>query len=195
MIQAMKILQCPMQELQEQIEQELDENVLLEVVEDQDTPEANDNQEATNGSTDSPSGETAVNDSSPELSLDNMEAKLEAQIEKEIDDLEERTQPLGRVSPNVEEADRRYELLYNTPGPAGSLADHHILDRCRPHLPGRSDLPGGAELGAHVLAGEVPGRIVPMVPDPEHVSAVHDHHAVDQPPDPFRVRQQLGRLG
>ena len=88
MIQAMKILQCPMQELQEQIEQELDENVLLEVVEDQDTPEANDNQEATNGSTDSPSGETAVNDSSPELSLDNMEAKLEAQIEKEIDDTE-----------------------------------------------------------------------------------------------------------
>ncbi len=40
MIQAMKILQCPMQELQDQIEHELEENVFLEVVEDDGNPSA-----------------------------------------------------------------------------------------------------------------------------------------------------------
>ncbi len=52
MIQAMKILQCPMQELREQIEQELDENILLEVVENDDVSQDGDpSADGGNGST------------------------------------------------------------------------------------------------------------------------------------------------
>ena len=134
MIQAMKILQCPMQELKEQIEQELDENILLEVVENQDPAEV-DGEPDTNGTSDGgPDGSTG-GDSTAELSMDSsaqpsMEESLEARIGKELDNLEERTEPIGRTRVNVEEADRRYELLYNTAGPGGSLADH-LLEQAR----------------------------------------------------------------
>lgn len=119
MIQAMKILQCPMQELKEQIEHELDENILLEVVENSEGSQ--DGESASEGS----NGSTSSSDSK-----DSFEEDLEARISKELDNLEERTEPIGRAPLNVEEADRRYELLYNTPGPTGSLADY-LLEQVR----------------------------------------------------------------
>lgn len=109
MIQAMKILQCPMQELQDQIEHELEENVFLEVVEE-----------------DSASSDLDSESSTDPESSDSFEENLEAQISKELDQLEERTEyatgPGSR--PNQEEADRRYEMLMNTAGDSQSLAEH-----------------------------------------------------------------------
>ena len=140
MIQAMKILQCPMQELREQIEQELDENILLEVVENSEGPQEEGNGSATGTETspgDSPSSDGSSSDiSSGDISAGDISAgedfdeNLEARISKELDSLEERAGPIGRAPMNVEEADRRYELLYNTPGPTGSLADH-LLEQAR----------------------------------------------------------------
>ncbi len=140
MIQAMKILQCPMQELREQIEQELDENILLEVVENRDGSQDGDPaQDPGNDSTTSigpTSSDTNSTDTATESPVgearasESFEENLEARISKELDSLEERTGPIGRAAMNVEEADRRYELLYNTPGPTGSLADH-LLEQAR----------------------------------------------------------------
>jgi RNA polymerase sigma-54 factor len=99
MIQAMKILQCPMQELQDQIEHELEENVFLEVVEgDPSTPDDN----------------------------DSYEDDLEAHISKELDQLEERSdyESSTRSRPNQEDADKRYEMLLNTAEESPSLAQH-----------------------------------------------------------------------
>ncbi len=129
MIQAMKILQCPMQELKEQIEQELDENILLEVVEPEgtDSPDGDPAQDGGNGS---PAGSETVPAGDTSEFADSFEENLEARIRRELDNLEERTEPIGRAPINVEEADRRYELLYNTPGPAGSLADY-LLEQVR----------------------------------------------------------------
>ncbi|MHC4918883.1 MAG: RNA polymerase factor sigma-54, partial [Planctomycetota bacterium] len=109
---------------------ELDENILLEVIENPDAPQDGDpSADPGNGSTASTSTEpeTGSSESSPDVSF---EESMEVRIGRELDNLEERTEPIGRTSVNVEEADRRYELLYNTPGPAGSLADH-LLEQVR----------------------------------------------------------------
>ena len=111
MIQAMKILQCPMQDLLEQIEQELSDNVFLEIA------------EGTETSVDSQAnGETQDSDETTA----SFEENLEAQISKEIDQLEERTDyaDTSGTAPNQEEADRRYEILLNTARDSESLADH-----------------------------------------------------------------------
>jgi len=130
MIQAMKILQCPMQELKEQIEQELDENILLEVVENTDASQDGDRATDGNGSTTSTEAPSSTDSTDSTDSIDSFEENLEARISKELDSLEERTEPIGRTPVNVEEADRRYELLYNTAGPGGSLADY-LLEQVR----------------------------------------------------------------
>ncbi|MEE2887980.1 MAG: RNA polymerase factor sigma-54 [Planctomycetota bacterium] len=109
MIQAMKILQCPMQELRDQIEHELEENVFLEVVEDDSTSVG-------------PDGESGGDNDTPE----SFEENLEAQISKELDQLEERTEynTGPGLRPNQEEADRRYEMFMNTAEDSPSLAEH-----------------------------------------------------------------------
>ncbi|MHC4077713.1 MAG: hypothetical protein ACYST0_04625, partial [Planctomycetota bacterium] len=109
MIQAMKILQCPMQELKEQIEQELDENILLEVIENTDAPQDGDSSgDPGNGSTTGTSTETGdapPSDGFPpeagssESSSDvSFEESMEVRIGRELDNLEERTEPIGRRS-------------------------------------------------------------------------------------------------
>ena len=108
MIQAMKILQCPMQDLLEQIEQELSDNVFLEVTEGTENTES--------------SADAQTNGEVPESSdTTTFEENLEAQI----DQLEERADyPGSGARPNQEEADRRYEILLNTARDSESLADH-----------------------------------------------------------------------
>jgi len=109
MIQAMKILQCPMQELQDQIEHELEENVFLEVVEND-------------------PGSASLNNESPadQESGDSFEEDIEAQISKELDQLEDRTDyGAGSGSrPNQEDSDKRYEMLMNAAEDGPSLAEH-----------------------------------------------------------------------
>ena len=122
MIQAMKILQCPMHDLLEQIEQELSDNVFLEVVEETES--------------ETPAGETAAgetaaretadsNTEASETDPDTFEEDLQARISKELDQLEERTDyQISNGRPNQEEADRRYEMLLNTARESVSLSDH-----------------------------------------------------------------------
>lgn len=103
MIQAMKILQCPMVDLQEQIEQELSENVFLEVVE----------------------GNAEEGERSQNESREDNEESVEQSLGRELDQLEDRMDygmPPGRA--NQEEADKRYEMLLNTARESESLAAH-----------------------------------------------------------------------
>ncbi len=61
MIQAMKILQCPMHDLLEQIEEELSENVFLEIVEESDGNDSNESVPSSTNATDSVNnGETLI---------------------------------------------------------------------------------------------------------------------------------------
>jgi RNA polymerase sigma-54 factor len=108
MIQAMKILQCPMHDLLEQIEQELSENVFLEVVDEtEETPTNGEAQETTTEETE-------------------FEESIEAQISKELDQLEERIDDYASVGtrPNQEDADRRYEMLLNTADSEETLSEY-----------------------------------------------------------------------
>jgi RNA polymerase sigma-54 factor len=108
MIQAMKILQCPMHDLLEQIEQELSENVFLEVVDEtEETPTNGEVQETTTEETE-------------------FEESIEAQISKELDQLEERIDDYASVGtrPNQEDADRRYEMLLNTADSEETLSEY-----------------------------------------------------------------------
>lgn len=116
MIQAMKILQCPAIELQDQIEQELQDNVFLELKEtgdeEQDGEHRHDQREETTGE---------------EKSLGE---KLESEFNLEIDQLEQRIDRNSKVRGSAEEADRRLEALYNTPDSGISLADY-LLEQVR----------------------------------------------------------------
>lgn len=115
MIQAMQILQCPMIELQDQIEQELQENVFLEVKEE--TPP-----------------EQREDTSRPESSAEDgagLDEKLEAQFSAELDQLEQRVDPASRAPRgSAEDADRRHEMLYNTADTSNSLSAH-LLEQAR----------------------------------------------------------------
>lgn len=109
MIQAMQILQCPMQELQDQIEHELQENVFLEVTEE----EREDRPAEEAGSAAEPDGQ---------LSL---EEKLQNQYASELEQLEMRSARLSKPTrESAEESDRRLEVLNNTPSLQGSLSDY-----------------------------------------------------------------------
>lgn len=102
MIQAMQVLQCPMAELRDQIDHELQENVFLEV---------RDDREDLDGRPET--AEAPRHDEAQELW-------------SELDRLERRTDT-GGVRPtrvSDDEADRRLEALYNTPDHGISLADH-----------------------------------------------------------------------
>lgn len=111
MIQAMQILQMPTLELKDQIDQELQENVFLEVQET--APELD---------------HTPV-----ERETSAMEDRLAADFAAELEQLELRTERIpsrhaGALS--EEDAERRLEMLYNTPDAGESLADY-LLEQVR----------------------------------------------------------------
>jgi RNA polymerase sigma-54 factor len=109
MIQAMQILQCPLLELKDQIEHELQENVFLETKDDTESSEPR-------------TGDLTAQDGQPGAS-----DRMERAFSEELDRLEARTEVNWRprtLSEGGEEGDRKLEALYNTPGPGMSLADH-----------------------------------------------------------------------
>ena len=119
MIQAMQILQSPMIELQDQIEQELQENVFLEIVENQE-------------GADSPNDETGPLDDDPDFdSGPSLEEELQAHYESEFDQLEQRADHSSR-SPrgSIEDAENKLEALNNTPEVGISLPDY-LLEQVR----------------------------------------------------------------
>ena len=117
MIQAMQILQVPMMELKDQIEQELQENVFLEV------KDSRDGETPTNGDSVDTSAEAATGKT--------LEEKLAAGFEAELDQLEQRVDRFSRrPMGDGEEGDRKLEALYNTPGVGLTLHDH-LLEQVR----------------------------------------------------------------
>ena len=115
MIQAMQILQCPMLELKDQIEHELEENVFLEISDERDR-------------------EDGPTDSQPSDGEDeglSLEDKLQRQYAAELEQLELRSSRVGKVSrEGAEESERRLELLNNAPELQSSLSEH-LLDQVR----------------------------------------------------------------
>lgn len=110
MIQAMQILQCPMLELRDQIDHELQENVFLEVTEDQERDEAQ-----------------ATDPGRDQAQEPGLQERMERAFAEELDRLEARMDPNWRprhLGDGSEDGDRKLEALYNTPGPGTSLAEH-----------------------------------------------------------------------
>lgn len=115
MIQAMQILQCPMMELKDQIEHELEENVFLEIAEQE---------------RDDPPPDRSPADNEAETGL-SLEEKLQSEYAAELDQLESRNSGVSKAPRgSSEESDRRLEVLQNTPDLAGSLSDV-LLDQMR----------------------------------------------------------------
>ena len=101
MIQAMQVLQCPMMELKDQIEAELQENVFLEIPTDE-------REERTAGEAE-PSREATDAPAEGELSLDE---RLQNQYASEVEQLEARSER-GSRAPRAPRARR----LPDRPGP------------------------------------------------------------------------------
>ena len=108
MIQAMQVLQLPLLELKDQIEQELQENVFLERKDDSERNEPQ---------------STAV-DVTPDQPYED---RLQREFSAEIDQLESRMEPSWRLRQQSsyagDDEDKKLEALYNTPGRATSLAE------------------------------------------------------------------------
>jgi RNA polymerase sigma-54 factor len=105
MIQAMQVLQLPLLELKDQVEQELQENVFLER---KDETERTENPPA-------PAAEPPVED------------RLQREFSAEIEQLEARMEPSWRMrqgSYSAEDEDRKLEALNNTPGRSTNLAEY-----------------------------------------------------------------------
>ncbi|MCC6781977.1 MAG: RNA polymerase factor sigma-54 [Planctomycetes bacterium] len=118
MIQAMQVLQCPMAELIDRIDQELQENVFLEVKEESAENEGGEKGES--------AAETPRED-------DRQEANdATAELWNELESLERRAEGVAPRTPTIsdEEADRRLDALYNTPAQGISLPDH-LLSQVR----------------------------------------------------------------
>ncbi|MEM9383013.1 MAG: RNA polymerase factor sigma-54 [Planctomycetota bacterium] len=108
MIQAMQILQLPLLDLSERIEQELTENPFLEVVEpDGDAPAPADRAEPT------------ASESGSEAMLDLLE-----RIDRDFGDGTQSSRP----APAGDDGDRKYEAMLNAPEGAQSFADA-VLDQ------------------------------------------------------------------
>lgn len=118
MIQAMQILQTPLLELKDQIEQELQENVFLEVAEDTERDE-----------------HRAAAAEEAELGKPPVEDKLQREFAEEISQLEARIGPGTGIRPSGpnwanQDEDPKLAALYNTPGPGVSLPEH-LLGQAR----------------------------------------------------------------
>jgi RNA polymerase sigma-54 factor len=113
MIQAMRVLQLPLLELKDQIDQELQENVFLERKDESDREGGPDVNSA-----------SAV-EAPPEPA--QYEDRLQRELSAEIDQLEARLEPSWRLrgtSYSGDEEDKKLEALNNTPGRTTSLADY-----------------------------------------------------------------------
>lgn len=109
MIQAMQVLQLPLLELKDQIEQELQENVFLE---------RKDESERTDGA--APAAE-------PTPEPNQLEDRLQREFSTEIDQLEARLEPNWRQRQGTwsgDEEDKKLEALNNTPGRSTSLPEY-----------------------------------------------------------------------
>ncbi|MBL8722871.1 MAG: RNA polymerase factor sigma-54 [Planctomycetes bacterium] len=125
MIQAMQVLQLPLVELKEQVEQELQENVFLERKD-----EGDGGGEASSGA----DGEARDDgrDYAQEYADERgtsapVEDKLQREFAAEIEQLEARADPGFRLRNPLlggEEEDKKLEALNNTPGRATSLAEY-----------------------------------------------------------------------
>lgn len=125
MIQAMHILQKPMAELQDHIEQELQENVFLEVKEE-------DSRDSNGERSGAESGAGSEGEQKGKEEPDS-EKRLQDEFSRALDQLESRVDGSGnrkRTAAGEEEGERRLEALYNTPGPDISLAEH-LLSQIR----------------------------------------------------------------
>lgn len=109
MIQAMQVLQLPLLELKDQIDQELQENVFLERKDESERNEP----------------PTPAKDNSP---VDPLDDRMQREFANEIDQLEARVEPNWRLrqgsSAGADEEDKKFEALNNTPGRATSLPDY-----------------------------------------------------------------------
>ena len=108
MIQAMQVLQLPLLELKDQIDQELQENPALERKDESER-------------------EPATNPTDPPPDQGQYEDRLQRELSAEIDQLEARLEPSWRQrqgSYSGDEEDKKLEALNNTPGRATSLPEY-----------------------------------------------------------------------
>lgn len=121
MIQAMQVLQMPLLELKDQVEQELQENVFLE---------RKDEAERTEAAAAAPSQQEQPN---------QLEDRLQREFSAEIDQLEARMEPNWRLrqgSYSGDDEDKKLEALNNTPGRATSLPEYLMTQvRTQEHDP------------------------------------------------------------
>jgi RNA polymerase sigma-54 factor len=115
MIQAMQVLQLPLLELKDQIDQELQENVFLERKDESDRNET----------------PVAGQDGGPEPEAppepNQLEERMQREFSTEIDQLEARLEPNWRLrqgSAGGDEEDKKFEALNNTPGRVTSLPEY-----------------------------------------------------------------------
>jgi RNA polymerase sigma-54 factor len=114
MIQAMQVLQLPLIELKDQVEQELQENVFLERQDEAERSEP--------ANLDSNGGDGG--DSEP------YEDRLHREFSAEIDQLESRVEPSWRQRTGTlgtDDEDKKFEALQNTPGRSTSLAEYLMM--------------------------------------------------------------------
>ena len=112
MIQAMQVLQLPLLELKDQIDQELQENVFLERKDESERPE------------DKPPAPE------PEPEPNKIEERLQREFSTELDQLEARMEPNWRnraSSYSGDDEDKKLEALNNTPGRATSLSEYPMV--------------------------------------------------------------------
>ncbi len=106
MIQAMQVLQMPLMELKDQVEQELQENAFLERKDETEN------------------GETAVATPPQEQPIED---RLHRELSAEMDQLEARLEPTWRNrvgSYSGDDEDKKLEALNNTPGRSTSLPEY-----------------------------------------------------------------------
>jgi RNA polymerase sigma-54 factor len=119
MIQAMKILQLPIMELQERVEQELEENPVLERTDTADTPAVEEDGVQAEEKELDPDGPLVIDDDN-ELDFNRLEA-----LNKDWEDhFNEEHRPSR--SGMEEEGDRKHDAMQNMPSRPPSLHDHLI---------------------------------------------------------------------
>jgi RNA polymerase sigma-54 factor len=187
MIQAMQILQTPLLELKDQIEQELQENVFLELKSDQEQHDAR--------------IESRTEESPPE-------DRLQREFAQELEQLEARIDPSARTRPSglgSEDGDKKLEALNNTPDHGLSLPEHLMsqvrvlplepeLTRVVEHVVFSLDDDGKLEDTAETIAQNM---LVPIPLAEEAVSTVRslDPAGIGARDLRDRILMQLDRLG
>jgi RNA polymerase sigma-54 factor len=105
------VLQLPLLELKDQIDQELQENVFLERKDETERSDA----------------QATTHDAETPPEPNQLEDRLQREFSSEIDQLESRLEPNWRMrqgSSGSDEEDKKFEALNNTPGRVTSLPEH-----------------------------------------------------------------------